>query len=608
MKNLLLLIALLISISACSTVEPLEEIDFVGFSQIEKGETAEIKWQVKNADSVFISDMDGSFSWKDTIEVAPESSKKYTFRFTNKLDTLEKVWRVYVKQSNEEYLSSNQDLSYTASYSNSEYLKGILTDGKMTSPYQMKILSVDYDPDPEKPLKLKALILDEFGNYLPSLSNELLNWTIDHKCNDMISQSPVISFEELEPIANNSELCFMVDNSASSNYGIQLLNHIKSFSSDLYVSDKVQLSFFNQNNLMAYPLSLKDDIIMASLDKPEPSGLNALYKSVYQNIVKMKSNSKNKSLIILTFSSNNAATIYNIQDVIKISKKYNTPIYVVALGDAIDSYSMKYLSYATGGRYYNVNLENMDEVKDILHEIRFSNLANYQLTIDKLDNLDCDEVYSKIKLSFNDKEYEDNIQIISNPQWLSSRNQSIAAFDYKSTDVNIEYNELIKSLSRVLQDNPSYSVELIGHSSIEGSSEKNNEISLARADSIKNKLVSMGVQANQLKTKGEGSNMPLYFMPNSPWQQFYNRRVEVRWLIPEMMPFEIIADQYWTEEEAISKVQEWRKRGFRSYYQRYLINNKPSYRIKLWGYETLAEAQSELKKLSNKYRIQMEIE
>lgn len=75
-----------------------------------------------------------------------------------------------------------------------------------------------------------------------------------------------------------------------------------------------------------------------------------------------------------------------------------------------------------------------------------------------------------------------------------------------------------------------------------------------------------------------------------------------------MLPYEIIADQFWTEEEAINMVNTWRERGFRSYYQRYLINNKPSYRIKLWGFETLKEAEKVVSSISSKYNVKSEIE
>ncbi len=73
----------------------------------------------------------------------------------------------------------------------------------------------------------------------------------------------------------------------------------------------------------------------------------------------------------------------------------------------------------------------------------------------------------ELKLNFNDNIIEDFGNYINNPSWFGNSHQSLAIFNYKNTDLDTQYLSLVSSITRVLKDNPQYSIELIGHSSIE---------------------------------------------------------------------------------------------------------------------------------------------
>jgi stress response protein YsnF len=167
----------------------------------------------------------------------------------------------------------------------------------------------------------------------------------------------------------------------------------------------------------------------------------------------------------------------------------------------------------------------------------------------------------------------------------------------------------VTSITTVLKDNPQYSIELIGHSSIEDGKEENNvKISAERVNNIKSVFLQEGVPEYQIKSNSLGSAKPIYFLPSTEWQQHYNRRVEVRWIKPGDLPYEIIAQEYWTEEEAQKQVNEWQAKGFRAYFERYLVNNRPAYKVKLWGFESKDQALSEAKKLKASYKFDFLVE
>ncbi len=605
-----ILLLLLISIS-CSLPLAMERVEYDGFSNINRGDSALIKWNYTGIESVNFDGERRVYSGHDSLWVSPDSTTKYDILlFAQNGDTLSLSWRVYVRQK-----ENGKQLSYIPkfppSYSKSKFFKGVLDQGKITSPARIRFLKATYSGGNRA--RMRALVLDEYGNYLSGLSeNNLLEWSISHDCSQNPINEKINVYTEKKLSSENISIGIMIDNSAASEFNSQTLELTKEFTKQLHPEDNFFLAGFNHNNHDISHFSKVKNIRRDHFILPPASGLNAMYKASYQNILAINPQKvdQEKALIIITFSSNNAATVYNIQDPIKLAKKNNVPIYVVAIGNAVDSYSLKYLSGAGGGRYYNIDIEEIHLLEDILSEIRFSMLAGYEFDLPQsvFGSLLCTHEQIKIDAEFAGEKLSDSYYAIVDPKWMGSKHQSITAFDYKSVNMNSAYDELVQSLARVLKDNTGYAVELVGHSSIEGDEKVNLKYSKQRAEAVRDKLLAFGVSPTQIRTRAMSSGMPLFYMPHSPWQQYYNRRVEVRWLIAEMLPFEILASEFWTEEEAIKDVNNWRKRGQRAYYERYLVNNSPLYRTKLWGYQSRNAAQTQLSILSKKYKIKMSLE
>jgi hypothetical protein len=47
--------------------------------------------------------------------------------------------------------------------------------------------------------------------------------------------------------------------------------------------------------------------------------------------------------------------------------------------------------------------------------------------------------------------------------------------------------------------------------------------------------------------------------------------------------------------------RKWEDRGYRSYFDRYIVENHIVYRVKIWGFSTANDAEKEAAKLANKY-------
>ncbi len=99
-------------------------------------------------------------------------------------------------------------------------------------------------------------------------------------------------------------------------------------------------------------------------------------------------------------------------------------------------------------------------------------------------------------------------------------------FDVNSDRIRPESDTVLKEIGTVLQENPSISVRIVGHTDSDGADDANLILSRKRAVSVKNALVSrFGIDAALLTTEGKGESEPLNGN-KSPEEKAQNRRVE----------------------------------------------------------------------------------
>ena len=101
--------------------------------------------------------------------------------------------------------------------------------------------------------------------------------------------------------------------------------------------------------------------------------------------------------------------------------------------------------------------------------------------------------------------------------WLSTGGIKYRNFKIAGGKENNELNAIIT--------NPSVRLEIDGHTDSNGTAECNRKLSQARADEVKKELVTLGIDATRLTTKGYGAARPL--QPNTTEKgRAENRRVE----------------------------------------------------------------------------------
>jgi outer membrane protein OmpA-like peptidoglycan-associated protein len=101
-----------------------------------------------------------------------------------------------------------------------------------------------------------------------------------------------------------------------------------------------------------------------------------------------------------------------------------------------------------------------------------------------------------------------------------------AGFDTNRSDIKPMLQGVLTKFAGTLNENPVTTIAVIGHTDSTGSDAVNNPLSVARAQSTRDFLVSHGVAGNRISTAGHGEREPIA-SNDSESGRAANRRVEI---------------------------------------------------------------------------------
>ncbi|MBS3998918.1 MAG: OmpA family protein [Desulfobulbaceae bacterium] len=609
--SLAVIISAMTAISCSSPKETaIKPIVFPAVSEIQKGESAKLSWQFEGAEKIRIENLRRNYDPIDSLTVKPDATTIYNFLAIRGVDTVLFKWHVFVKMPEDIITTGTvQATDATPSFLQSEYFSGIIDYSANVKPKNFRILSHMIDNDK---INLNLLVFDEFGNFIEGLNNnskfgsDLVATMVDIP-SEKITNLDVLSFKKYHYDSKHIDLAVLLDNSAIAGDYYPIFDNFKSFAKGLRNKDRIMFRSFNQkiNTSVALQNADKFNNFIRNLGIEKASGFSAVYKSglsTLQSFASMQSDNK-KILVLIAYSTDNASLVYDRNDLVEFAVSRGIPIYVIGIGNAVDTYSLKYLCDNTGGKYYGLDDSQISDLPKVFNEISFSVRKGYELTLAYNEQKNPTENYRNIIISHNTilPRIADTVKIPIAREKQFFRYQAVASFEQRDTVLSRDFDETISTLARVLSESPGRKIELIGNSSIEGNDEESQKLALKRAQEVRRRLIELGADPAMIRIRSEGSSNPIYYLQNSYWAQYYNRRVELRWLDPDYLPFEIISGYRDSEFDALLQVEEWENIGYRSYYDRVLQNNSPVYRVKIWGYKTQQDAEEVASKLAKRY-------
>ncbi len=97
-------------------------------------------------------------------------------------------------------------------------------------------------------------------------------------------------------------------------------------------------------------------------------------------------------------------------------------------------------------------------------------------------------------------------------------------FDFDKADIKPGYENLFNNAVKVMKSNPTLTVEIQGHTDSKGSDKYNLKLSQRRAESVKQYMISRGVEGSRMTTKGFGESKPIA-TNETEFGRMHNRRV-----------------------------------------------------------------------------------
>lgn len=607
---------LTLSFSGCGSPVPIIMEQFGGVSDIPEGEEAFIYWTFANADYVRVDGQDKHYAISDRMITRPPATTNYRVTAIRDNDSLAQEWTVNVYRSAKKQQSSDPAggerlTSSTVALASSGYFRGGNTS-LGTKPAHIKVISFTPFSLEETTLRVKSLVYDSNGLFIPWKIREASEgeWYGRYSCDEVSEEHKVTSIVERSGDVPPPAIAIALDRSfGMAEFGTAPFQAIRSYLRELPANSSVSFSTFNQNNTQQMPLIGADSASIMSdfLTAPAADGLSAIYRAADYAVKSIENtNNKSKAVILITAGTDNASTLFTVEDVVTRALNAKSPVYVISLGEAPQLYDLRYLVMRTGGRLYQVATGNTDEISAIIKEIAEGQTYNYDLTLPAPGNSQsCEVVTSLIVLPSNGSSFSDKITIFDRRRADSPMYQSIALFNDDNAVVTEEYKGIIKQITDVLKANPNKKIELSGHSSLANSDADAIALANQRAQAVKRIFTAAGIEDNRIHIRNMSNRKPAYYFEDTKWQTISNCRVDIRWLDPALLPYEIAAQRVSSEDEALQFTEEWERRGIKSYYERAMVKHTPVYIVKLWGYSTAEEAENAAKILAKQYKVDL---
>ena len=133
-------------------------------------------------------------------------------------------------------------------------------------------------------------------------------------------------------------------------------------------------------------------------------------------------------------------------------------------------------------------------------------MSNYYLIEYDVDSFGDHKL--KLKICVDGKEFFDEFSYNNTPP-VGSLVLLNVLFDHDKSTLKKESKKAVKMLADYMKNNPELNIELHGHTDNTGNPDYNLKLSDKRAETVKNELVSLGIEDKKISFIGHGDTKPI---------------------------------------------------------------------------------------------------
>ncbi|MCQ2752259.1 MAG: YARHG domain-containing protein [Coriobacteriales bacterium] len=256
----------------------------------------------------------------------------------------------------------------------------IITSANKGQETQLSIAQIDTSKFPE--LLIYANIVDKDGKKISDIKASDIQ-LIEYKNSDELTSL----CSSLEAISDSDTLSInlVLDKSGSMNSSNKMrsaTNAAKTFIDEFTKKDnsELEITAFDDKVYNKQPFTNNTELLYSSLNALTPSGETALYDALYWSLQRTSLKSGNRCVVAFTDGEENDST-YTEKEVIELSNKTGTPVYIIGIGSSINKSSLESLASKCKGSYYSC--ADGSDMADALAKI-YSSIYNYTVNLFKL--------------------------------------------------------------------------------------------------------------------------------------------------------------------------------------------------------------------------------
>jgi len=253
----------------------------------------------------------------------------------------------------------------------------------------------------------------------------------------------------------------------------------------------------------------------------------AIKDALYEAIQKLSLDTSSDAKIIILFTdgeSNTDQIPLELSDVIRLAIENNINVIPVGFGEYVNEEYLKTIAYFAGGEFYQ-----------IYHEDEFGTLFDNMLQ----------DIGLNYQLEFSPCMFGDEVEIELTFKGLDTPLKATTFFSTPARegyaiDLNILFEEAsaqidqaadleeLEQLLLFMQMKTDIRIVVDGHTDKVGAEKYNLDLSLRRANAVKEYLVNKGIDSSRIETKGYGWSTPAYPYQGTEKENPLNRRIEVK--------------------------------------------------------------------------------